>query len=61
MQSPPTDFELLGAIYKQHQKEYAAFVEGSRESPGFVPVDIDAARGHRTHVSVARSGQQCRE
>jgi hypothetical protein len=42
MQSPPTDFKLLRAIYERHQNEYAAYVDGSRASPGFVPLDIDA-------------------
>ncbi len=42
MQSPPTDFKLLRAIYEQHQNEYAAYVDGGRASPGFVPLDIDA-------------------
>jgi hypothetical protein len=32
MPRPPTDSELLRVIYEQHQNEYAAYVDGSRES-----------------------------
>ncbi len=42
MHSPPTDFKLLRVIYEQHQNEYAAYVDGNRASPGFVPLDVDA-------------------
>jgi hypothetical protein len=42
---PPTDFELLRAIYERHRDEYATFVkgaEGSRASKIAVPIDIPA-------------------
>jgi hypothetical protein len=36
------DFKLLRAIYELHQNEYAGYVEGSRQSAGMVPLDIEA-------------------
>ena len=45
MKRPPTDFELLLAIYKRHRDEYATFVkgaQGSRASKIAVPIDIPA-------------------
>src|SRR4029453_10420643 len=37
---PPTDFELLQAIYKRHRDEYANFPESSRATQSAVPIDI---------------------
>lgn len=42
MRRPPTDFELLQAIYKRHRGEYADFPEGSRATKLAVPIDIPA-------------------
>lgn len=42
MRRPPTDFELLQAIYKRHRDEYANFPEGSRATKNAVPIDIPA-------------------
>jgi hypothetical protein len=37
---PPTDFELLRAIYKQHRDEYAESVASGRQSSVMVPIDL---------------------
>ena len=42
---PPTDFELLKAIYERHRDEFARYVEGAadgRSSKILVPIDITA-------------------
>ena len=43
MKRPPTDFELLKAIYKRHRGEFAEYVKGAssgRASKILVPIDI---------------------
>ena len=43
MKQPPTDFQLLRAIYRRHLAEYVGFVEGeSRQKKIAVPIDIPA-------------------
>jgi hypothetical protein len=39
---PPTDFQLLRAIYERHRDEFSAYVEdaASRETKVMVPIDI---------------------
>jgi hypothetical protein len=39
---PPTDFELLQAIYKRHRDEYVNFDQESRPHKNAVPIDIPA-------------------
>lgn len=42
---PPTDFELLRAIWERHRDEYEGYVDGavnSRETKILVPIDIPA-------------------
>ena len=42
---PPTDFELLRAIYRRHRDEYENFVQGApaaRKAKIAVPIDIPA-------------------
>jgi hypothetical protein len=38
---PPTDYELLKAIYERHRKDYA-LPDAGTESNIFVPIDINA-------------------
>jgi len=37
---PPTDFELLKAIYAKHRGDYIAYAEGARAAKIMVPIDI---------------------
>ena len=39
-QRPPTDFELLNAIYARYRDEYVQVAEVSRAAKDFVPVDL---------------------
>jgi hypothetical protein len=42
LKRPPTDFQLLRAIYERHRDDYTSYVEGSgsRTSKVLVPIDI---------------------
>jgi hypothetical protein len=44
---PPTDFELLRAIYERHRDEFSAYVEDapSRATKVMVPIDIPKIAG----------------